>query len=72
MCFYMPTLCVCKPYYSVLFVQEKTGGGKLVNWVEKASFEKMRKLLEIFEWERHHEVLLALQNLNDLSRNLAP
>ena len=46
--------------------------GKLVNWVEKASFEEIRKLLEIFERERHHKVLLTLKNLGDLSRNLAP
>ena len=29
MCFYMPTLCVYGPYYSMLLVQEKNGG---VNW----------------------------------------
>ena len=46
--------------------------GKLVNWVEKTSFETIRKLLEIFEQERHHEVLLTLKNLGDLSRNPAP
>ena len=46
--------------------------GKLVNWVEKASFEKIRKLLEISERERHHDVLLTLKNLDDLSRNPAP
>ena len=28
--------------------------------------------MEISELERHHEVLLTLQNLNDLSRNPAP
>ena len=50
----------------------KSRKGKLVKWVEKASFEKIRKLLEIFERERHHEVLLTLKNLGDLSRNLAP
>ena len=50
----------------------KSRRGKLVNWVEKASFEKIRKLLEISERERHHEVLLSLKNLGDLSRNPAP
>ena len=50
----------------------KSRRGKLVNWVEKASFEKIRKLLEISEPERHHLVLLTLKNLGDLSRNLAP
>ena len=50
----------------------KSRRGKLVNWVEKASFEKIRKLLEIFERERHYKVLLTLKNLGDLSRNSAP
>ena len=44
----------------------------MVNWVEKASFEKILQLLEIFEYEQHHEVLFTLKNLGDLSRNLAP
>ena len=51
---------------------EKSQRGKLVNWVEKANFEKIQKLLEIFERERHHEVLLTLKNLGDLSHNPAP
>ena len=50
----------------------KSQRGKLVNWVEKANFEKIRKLLEILELERHHEVLLALNNLGDLSHNPTP
>ena len=50
----------------------KSRRGKLVNWVEKASFEKIRKLLDIFEQKRHHEVLLTLKNLGDLSRNPTP
>ena len=40
--------------------------------MEKASFEEIRKLLEISEWERHHKVLLTLKNLGDLSRNPSP
>ena len=36
------------------------------------SFEKIRKLLEISKRERHHEVLLTLKNLGNLSRNPAP
>ena len=38
----------------------------------KAGFEKIRKLLEISEQERHHEVLLTPKNLGDVRRNLAP
>ena len=70
--FYMPTFYVRGPYYCVLFCAGKSWRGKLVNWVEKASFEKIQKLLEIFERERHHEVLLTLKNLGDLSRNPTP
>ena len=46
--------------------------GRLVNWVEKASFKKIMKLLEISERERHHEILLTVKNLCELSRNPSP
>ena len=44
----------------------------MVHWVEKASLEKISRLLEIFEQERHYEVLLTLKNLADVRRNPAP
>ena len=37
--------------------------------MEKASFKKFQKLLEISERERHHEILLTIRNLCELSRN---
>ena len=37
--------------------------------VEKASLEKIRRLLEVFEQERHCEVLLTLKNLADVRRS---
>ena len=40
----------------------------MVHWVEKASLEKIRMLLEISEQERHYEVLLTLKNLADVRR----
>ena len=43
--------------------------GRLENWVEKDGFKKIKKLLEIFEWERHHEILLTVKNLCELSLN---
>ena len=43
-----------------------------MHWVEKASFEKIRRLLEISEQERHHEVLLTMNNFHDLSRHPFP
>ena len=43
-----------------------------MHWVERASFSKIRRLLEIFEQERHHEVFLTVKNLHDLSRHPSP
>ena len=43
--------------------------GRLVEWMEKASFEKIRRLLEVSERERHYKVLLTLKNLADVRRN---
>ena len=50
----------------------KSRRGRLVNWVEKASLEKIRRLLEITKHECHYEVLLTLKNLADVRRNPAP
>ena len=44
--------------------------GRLVEWVEKASFKKICWLLEVSERERHYKVLLTLKNLTDVRRNL--
>ena len=43
--------------------------GRLVEWVEKASFEKIRRMLEVSERECHYKVLLTLKNLVDVRRN---
>ena len=43
----------------------------MVNLVEKAGFGKIQKL-EISERERHHEILLTVKNLRDLSRSPSP
>ena len=43
-----------------------------MHWVERANFAKIRRLLEIFEQEQHHEVLLTMKNLHDLSRHPSP
>ena len=40
--------------------------------MEKASLEKIRRLLDISEQECHYEVLLTLKNLADVRRNSAP
>ena len=44
----------------------------MVNLVEKADFKKIQKLLKISERERHHEILLTVKNLHELSRNPSP
>ena len=43
-----------------------------MNWVEKASFKKIQKLLEISKRKRHHEILLTVRNLCELSRSPYP
>ena len=40
--------------------------------MEKASLEKIRRLLEVSEQEHHYEVLLTLKNLADVRQSLAP
>ena len=40
--------------------------------MEKARFKKIQKLLEIYERERHHEILLIARNLHELSRSPSP
>ena len=40
--------------------------------MERASFAKIWRLLEISEQKRHYEVLLTVKNLHDLSRHPSP
>ena len=44
----------------------------MVQWVEKVSLEKIRRLLEDSKPEHHYEVLLTLKNLADVRRSPAP
>ena len=46
--------------------------GQLVNWIEKASLENIRRLMEITEAERNHEILLTVSNLQGLGANPLP
>ena len=50
----------------------KNRRGKLVHWVERASFEKIQRLLDISKKERNHEVILTVKNLHDLSHHPSP
>ena len=43
-----------------------------MNWVEKSSFEKIRRLSDISEQERHYKVLLTPDNISVVRRNPAP
>ena len=43
-----------------------------MQWVEKASLRKIRRLLEVSKQERHYEVLLTLKNLANVKRSPAP
>ena len=43
-----------------------------MKWVEKSSIEKIRRLLEISERERHYRVLLTLENVYAVRHNPAP
>ena len=56
----------------IFFFAGKSRRGRLVNWVEKARFKKIQKLLKISEWEQHHEILLTVRNLRELSRSPSP
>ena len=37
--------------------------GHVVEWVEKASFDRLNKLFEITTAERHHQTLLTARNM---------
>ena len=43
-----------------------------MNWVEKSSFKKIRRLSEISEQECHYKVLLTPDNTFAVRRNPAP
>ena len=42
-----------------------------MEWVEKASFKKIRRLLEVSERERHYKILLTSKTLADMRPNPA-
>ena len=43
-----------------------------MKWVEKSSFEKIHRLLEISEQERHFQVLLTQHNISAVRNHPAP
>ena len=67
MCFDMPLfsenfVCFDMPFFSEIFVGRHMRG-RLVTWVEKASLDYIKWLLEITEGECNHELLLSVKNL---------
>ena len=59
------------PLLSELFVG-RSRRGRLVSWVEKARLDRIRRLLEIIERERNHELLLSAKNLQELGASPFP
>ena len=58
-------LCFDMPFFSKIFVGRRRLG-QLVSLVEKASLERIRRILEINEGEHNHELLLSMKNLWEL------
>ena len=44
----------------------------MVQWAEKVSLEKIRRLLEVSKYKLRYEVLLTLKNLTDVRQSPAP
>ena len=49
-----------------------TKRGRIVEWVEKVSFDRLNKLFEITAVERHHQTLLTARNLLAIVREPQP
>lgn len=52
----------------LLFCADSDQRGRLVEWVEKASFDQLNKLFEISSLERNHQTLLLTWNLIEVVR----
>ena len=52
-------------FFSEIFVGRHKQD-RLVNWVEKASLDLIRRLLKIIEGDCNHELLLSVKNLREL------
>lgn len=58
--------------FSVLAGTDKDKRGRLVEWVEKASFDCLNKLFEIIAGEMNHQMLLIARNLLAVIREPQP
>ena len=50
--------------FSISVSVDKERRGRLVEWVEKASFDRLNKLFEITLNERNYQMLLSARNLH--------
>ena len=50
--------------FSISVSVDKERRGRLVEWVEKASFDRLNKLFEITLNERNYQTLLSARNLH--------
>ena len=64
-------VCFNMPFIYEIFVGMHRQG-RLVSWLEKASLDRIIRLLEITEGERNHELLLSMKNLQELGANTFP
>lgn len=55
--------------FSILVYTDKKMRGRLVEWVEKASFDRLNKLFVIASNEQNHQTLLTARNLLALSKS---
>ena len=72
---YVGTFLLVYPLRSriyIFFCAGKSRRGKPINRVEKASFKKIQRLLEISEREQHYEILLSVKYLHELNRSPSP
>ena len=64
-------MCFDMPFFSKIFVG-RCRQGRLVNWVEKANLESIKRFLEITEGECNHELFLSVRNLQELGASPFP
>ena len=64
-------MCFDVFFFSEIFVGRHRRG-RLVSWVEKASLEHIKLLLEITEGDSNHELLLSVKNLRELGTRSFP
>ena len=65
-------LCFDMPFFFSEHFVDKHKRGRLVSLVEKASLDRIKRLLEIIEGDRNHELLLYVKSLQELGSSPFP